>query len=101
MPQPVDGNSRVTVAILKEQLSQLRVSFESELRHVNATIERNHREVCDKIGVHESRSGETLDDHEDRLRALEGSQPWNLYRDLGVLIAAIGTGITSWLTNSK
>ena len=88
MPDTDDG--KITLAVLK-----------IEIQHLRADIERMSRDLCRKIEDGDRRSGEKFEDHEERLRSLEGSQPWNLYRDVGVLITAVGTAIGSWFSNSN
>jgi hypothetical protein len=71
-----EDNNRVTVAILK-----------SEMTHLRETIDRYHQEVC-----------EDIKDHEDRLRSLEGRRSWSVWADVGAYIAAIGAGIAGALS---
>ena len=56
--------------------------IDERTKHIAERIDTNHDELCKR-----------LDDHEKRLRSLEGSQGWNVWRDIGAFVAAIGAGV--------
>ena len=68
-PQP-DGNGKLLARI------------DERTKHIAERIDTNHDELCKR-----------LDDHEKRLRNLEGSQGWNVWRDIGAFVTAIGAGV--------
>lgn len=79
---PEQSNGRVTLAVVQ-----------NEIHHLRSDLERYHREMCDQMRESDDRISEMLKDHETRLRSLEGSQGWNIWRDLGAFIAAVLAGI--------
>lgn len=85
---PEEGNNRVTLAVVQ-----------NEVVHLRRDVEQMHRDMCAKIQTGDDRIVEMLKDHEERLRHLEGSQPWNIWRDLGTFLTAIGAAIASVLKN--
>lgn len=58
-----------------------------------ARIDERTKHIADKIDVNHEELCKRLDDHEKRLRDLEGSQGWNVWRDVGAFVAAIGAGV--------
>lgn len=79
---PEESNSRVTLAVLQ-----------NEIKHVRTDLERYHRDMCDQMQSSDDRIMQMLQDHEGRLRTLEGSQGWNVWRDVGAFMTALGAGI--------
>ena len=86
MPESDDG--RITLAVVKNEIS-----------HLRNDVERMHRDLCSKIQNVDQRMMDEIKDHEDRLRSLEGSQPWNIWRDAGAFLAAIAAGIAGLVKN--
>lgn len=86
MPDSDDG--RVTLAVVQ-----------NEIRHLRGDVERMHRDLCTKMQTAETRMLDEIKDHEERLRNLEGSQPWNVWRDAGAFLAAIAAGIAGLVKN--
>ena len=56
--------------------------IDERTKYILEKLDSNHDELCKR-----------LEDHEARLRNLEGSQGWNVWRDVGAFIAAIGAGV--------
>ena len=56
--------------------------IDERTKHIAERIDLNHDELCKRLA-----------DHEERLRSLEGSQGWNVWRDIGAFVAAIGAGV--------
>ena len=79
---PDSANGRVTLAVVQ-----------NEIKHVRADLERYHKELCSQVRESDERHMDMLRDHEERLRNLEGSQGWNVWRDVGAFMAAIGAGV--------
>ena len=61
---------------------KLLARIDERTKHIAERIDLNHDELCKR-----------LEDHEHRLRSLEGSQGWNVWRDIGAFVAAIGAGV--------
>ena len=83
-----DGNSRVTVAILK-----------SELAHLSDQMDRYHTQICEDLREYKQQNRETVQDHEARLRTLEGRRGPAVWADVGSYFAAIGAFVASLLNN--
>lgn len=83
---PDSDNGRVTMAILQ-----------NEIRHLSEEVKRLRQDLCGKIEAYEERARSVHQDHEERLRTLEGSQGWNVWRDLGTFLAAVGAGLAGFL----
>ena len=75
--KPNSTNGRVTLAVLQNDIAHL----------------------TDEVRGYRAETKELVQDHEDRLRTLEGSNRQGLWRDLGVLFAAIGAGIAGVFVN--
>lgn len=73
-----DDNGRVTLAILKTTVDNLQ-----------ATVERNHREVCQEIRDLRTERAAVTNDHEARLRSLENKNVWGNVADVGAYLAAL------------
>ena len=73
MAEP-DGNGRLLAAI------------DERTQRMDKKMDEHHRDVCKKI-----------DDHEMRLRSLEGSQRWTVGRDLGAYVAAAVVAVKAWM----
>lgn len=80
---------RTTLAIVGVQLANLQ-----------ATVNRNHRELCERIDNLETSREKVTDDHEARIRHLEGRKVWGNVADIGAWAAGIG-GIISSLVQGK
>lgn len=76
---PDANNSRVTLAVVQR-----------DIQHVIEKLDRYHQELCKE-----------LEDHEGRLRALEGQSRQGVWRDLGVFVAAIAAGVAGVVTGTK
>ena len=68
---------------------RLLVRIDERVKAIGETIDRNHDELCTR-----------LDDHEQRIRSLEGSQRWGVGRDVGAYIAAAVVAAKAWLSPS-
>ena len=86
---PDSDNGRVSLAIVQ-----------NEITHLRGDVERMHRDLCQKVKDGDDRIAKMLEDHEERLRTLEGSQPWNVWRDLGTFVTAVIAGVAGWLNNN-
>jgi len=78
-------NGRVTLAILKREIQYLT----NEVQGMRA----ESKEERSKIRIDLSK---VLDDHEDRLRSVEGGARQGLWRDVGAFTAAVVSGLVAW-----
>jgi len=76
---PDTPNGRVTLAVVQ-----------NEIQHIRDDLREYHLESCRRSQEMEARFMRLVEDHEARLRNLEGSQGWNIWRDVGAFMTAIG-----------
>lgn len=79
------GNGRVTLAIVQ-----------NEIRHLCEKQDRWHVELREALEEMKRDLRERTDDHEKRIRCLEGADRQGVWRDLGALAAAVTAGIVGW-----
>jgi hypothetical protein len=80
-----NGNGRVTLAVVQ-----------NEIRHLCQKQDDRHNEILDALARMERDMRERTNDHEVRIRSLEGADRQGIWRDLGTLGAAIAAGIIGW-----
>jgi hypothetical protein len=83
---PDDTNGRVTMAILATKLD-----------HLTDEIRQYRTEAKEQLSTCRVESQHTHEDHEKRLRELEGSTRQGLYRDIAAFISALGAGVVSFI----
>lgn len=87
MADGVDGNGRVTLAVVQ-----------NEIRHLCEKQDIWHEEIRDALAEMKKDLRERTDDHERRIRELEGANRQGVWRDVGTFLAAVAAGVTGWLT---
>ena len=95
-----NGNGRVTMAVLKATVENLQRTVERNDRENRAVIARNHREVCDEIRDLKVERAKVTDDHEGRIRALEGRNVWGNVADIGAYLTALAGIFVTWAKGS-
>jgi len=70
------------------------------LANLQATVERNHREICQEvqdargeIKALEDRRTRLTDDHEARIRGLESRKTVSTWADIGAYVSAIAAAV--------
>jgi len=76
MADEVSGNGKLLARI------------DERTKRIDEKIDRNHDELCKR-----------LEDHETRIRSLEGSQRWTVGRDLGAYVAAGVVAVKAWMSS--
>jgi len=76
-----DGNGRVTLAVVQR-----------DVQHLADTVQRYHDDLCREMRERDQ-------DHEERIRSLEGASRQGIWRDVGAFLAALGAGIVGVLSN--
>ena len=70
-----DGNGRLLARI------------DERTGRMDEKMDANHAEICKR-----------LDDHESRIRSLEGANRQGIFRDVGTVIAAAIMAVVAWVT---
>ena len=65
---------------------RLLARIDERTQRMDEKMDRNHDELCKR-----------LEDHEKRIRSLEGSQRWGVGRDLGAYVAAAVVAVKAWM----
>jgi uncharacterized protein YeeX (DUF496 family) len=81
-----DGNGRITLAIVQ-----------NEIRHLCEKQDLWHEEIRDALADMKRDLRERTDDHEKRIRNLEGADRQGMWRDIGAFFAAIAAGAVGWM----
>jgi len=63
-----------------------------------ARIDERTQRMDEKMDRHHATVCKQLDDHEDRIRGLEGANRQGIFRDVGTIIAAAFMALIAWLT---
>ena len=66
---------------------KLLARIDERTERIDQKIDRNHEDLCRR-----------LEDHETRIRSLEGSQRWTVGRDLGAYVAAAVVAAKAFLS---
>jgi hypothetical protein len=90
MANSPQDNNRVTLAVLAVKVDTL-----------SAQIQQLRQELKEDVSFYRAESRERTDDHENRIRNLEGSTRQGLWRDVGAFAAAAAAGVAAVLTGSK
>ena len=85
-PATDDTNGRVTMAILA-----------TKLEHLTEEIRQYRAENKEQLGACRAESQHAHEDHEKRLRDLEGNTRQGLYRDIAAFISALAAGVVSFI----
>ena len=75
MTDTADGNGKLLARI------------DERTKHIAQKQEEHHQQLCER-----------LEDHESRLRTLEGQNRQGVFRDVGAVIAAAFMAVVAWLT---
>jgi len=86
VPADDETNGRVTLAVLQ-----------SEMRHQADRQNMQHEELCRAINELRVDVRERTDDHEGRIRRLEGSDRRGNWQDIGAALAGVGAALAAWL----
>jgi DNA-binding transcriptional MerR regulator len=82
---PTTSNGRVTLAVVQ-----------NEIRHLCEKQDTWHEEIRDALAEMKRDLRERTDDHESRIRTLEGADKQGVWRDIGALVAAVVAGVVGW-----
>ena len=63
-----------------------------------ARIDERTQRMDEKMDANHEEMRKRWEDHEDRIRGLEGSNRQGIFRDAGVMITAIVAAFLAWLT---
>ena len=66
---------------------RLLARIDERTQRMDEKMDRHYKELCKR-----------MDDHEQRIRSLEGSQRWGLGRDVGAYIAAAVVAVRAWMS---
>lgn len=83
---PDTENGRVTLAVLK-----------TEIQHLCGKQDLWHEELRDALAELKADLRERTDDHEKRIRSLEGADRQGVWRDVGAFLAAAVAAIVGSL----
>lgn len=83
---PDATNSRVTLAVVQ-----------NDIRHLCQKQDVWHEEMRQSLSEMRRDLRERTDDHEQRIRCLEGANRQGIWRDVGAFFAAIAAGVAGWI----
>lgn len=90
MSEPDGTNNRVTLAVLQNEIRHLCQKQDVWHQEMRTTFEEMKRDLRERT-----------DDHEQRIRCLEGANRQGIWRDIGAFFAAAAAGVVGWLSGPR